>query len=183
MNYVLIFKDDESLSGCDQININNLPANPVTIEETEVYLFDDDTKVATVKDKFKGKLNNKENSFYVVLHKTKQEKFKPDFIEGFGPNVICQHHMGGDFHFTIIPKLLEGSLTFEEIKSFFPDLSLETKLKLLHKLLGGDFELVDAEKKLLEQNNFPIEDYEKTFENSPDWKSLITLRDELLKDI
>jgi hypothetical protein len=183
MNYILIFKNDENLSGCDQIDINNLPRNPVKFNNTILYLFNDEIiDVEIIKKKFLKVLNQKDNTFFIVLHRTTQENCKSAFIKEFGPNVICQSNVGGEFYFTIIPKLILGNLTFEDIKTFFPDPILNTKLCLLHKLLGGEFDLDESEMSFISKYNFQFDNYKKIFNDNTGKKLLREFRDQLLQD-
>lgn len=174
MNYVLIFKNEHALQNA-RIDTTQL-SRPVTkIPDTKIFLFEDSVPINTVKDEFKEELKNSEITFYVVLHETPQKEFKSIFNDTFGQNLICQNHIRGQFYFAIIPKLVEGSLTFEDIKSFFPDLSLNAKLDLLHKLYGGDFDLSENEKELINQQKFQLSD----FENDTNWTNLRKFRDQL----
>lgn len=156
MNYVFIFKNDDVLEGAN-ININELRNPYNSIDDTTIYFFGDTDGTNKILDLKIKDLNN-ENT-YVVLHNRTQRELQQDFKEKFGRNVILQSHTSGQFYFTIIPKLIQGSLAFEDIKAFFPDRDLEAKLNLLHKCLSPETlqtittsdlnELTDAEK-----NNF-----------------------------
>jgi|LSQX01.2.fsa_nt_gb hypothetical protein len=155
MNYVFIFKNDEALKSA---NIHFCLNNPVkTISDTVIYFFHDTDGTRKISDLNIRGLNN-ENT-YVVLHNRNQRNVQNSFKAQFGRNVILQSNISGQFYFTIIPKLINGSLTFEDIKAFFPDRDLEAKLNLLHKCLSPETlktitesdlnELTEAEK-----NNF-----------------------------
>lgn len=180
MNYVLIFKNAKALQDAEIDTIQL--AQPIEkVPGTKIFLFDDSESIEKVKTRFQEELKNKENTFYVVLHFGKQSTLKAGFVKAFGPNVITQSNIRGDFYYSLLPKLIEGNLTFEEINSFFPDISLETKLSLLHKLLGGDFSLNKDEINLVEQYGFPLKDYENNFTDNPDSGSLLKFRDQLFK--
>ena len=172
MNYVLIFKNNDKLKE-EGINISGL-RTPLEIEiGTQLYLFNDSKNLEDVKTEFKEKRLNTANIFYIVLHLSTQKDSKTEFVSFFGANVICRSHVPGDFYFSVLPNLIKGSLSFDDIKSFFPDLSLETKLDLLHKLLVCDLNLGENEKELVAQNGFLLTD----FENDPNRSKLIKFRD------
>lgn len=156
MNFVFIFKNDNALEGAN-IKIDKLQNPYNSIDDTRIYFFGDTDGISKILDLKIEDLNN-ENT-YVVLHNRTQQELQQDFKEKFGRNVILQSHTSGQFYFTIIPKLIQGSLAFEDIKAFFPDRDLEAKLNLLHKCLSPETletitesdlnELTDAE-----NNNF-----------------------------
>lgn len=134
MNYVFIFKNDDALKSA---NIHFCLNNPVkTISDTVIYFFHDTDGTRKISDLNIRGLNN-ENT-YVVLHNRNQRNVQNSFKAQFGRNVILQSHTSGQFYFTIIPKLIQKSLTFEDIKAFFPDRDLEAKLNLLHKCLSPE---------------------------------------------
>lgn len=180
MNYVLIFKNDAGLRRISGFKIEDIPKNPVKIgSNTEVYLYDDYKSLEEVSKEFKEKRKNKENTFYVVLHFTKQNDLKADFVKFFGQNVITQKHVSNSFYFTILPKLKNSRIGFKEIEAYFP--IFETELKLLHKLRIGNYNLNKNEEELIEQFNFPLADFQKKFGFNLNNESLKNFRNQLIK--
>ncbi len=142
---------------------------------------------------------------YIIFHKdgsTDKDSVKNLFKNKLKNYKTISHIKGsGNFYDRQLRTILESVVVNEDVRSPwtiqksqpveeefllepFMDNGLEIKLKLLTKLLTGDFVLDGAENLFLKEHTFDLKAFKKSYNlKEIDWKSFKALRDKLLVSI
>lgn len=121
MKHLIIFKDD------DKLNRNIVELIDSTIDKFwkryeklnfSVNFYNDSTPLSQLKQEWKEELE-KGNDFYIVLHQNKQKGEYSNYLEDFKNVIIRSHH--DVVYEDLIPIILSGECTPENIKGYFPD--------------------------------------------------------------
>ncbi len=195
---IIVFTNNNSLVqiGIEQV-IPSFPVKIIVNENLSLFLFSDrDEKpdLQFIKEQF--------DEVYLIFHKdgsTDNDSVKNLFKNKLKNYKTISHIKGsGNFYDRQLRTILESVVVNEDVRSPwtiqksqpveeefllepFMNNGLEIKLKLLTKLLAGDFVLDGAENLSLKENTFDLKAFKKSYNlKEINWKSFKVLRDKLL---
>lgn len=199
MKVIIAFTNERSLNGINiNTKISSLPKKIVINDEFHIFLFADhivNPDLDFIMDTY--------NEIYLIYHSSGEtdkyfvkNKLGKKILGSFDESHI---QASGNYYDVQMRKVLVNldlgaldkdvwklndkvAITDTFLLSPFPNLELEKKLTLLHKLLGGDFTLNKNEEVILDKNEFDLTAYKVGFETTPNKDSLRKLRDQFTLD-